>query len=146
MPGGESDGQGVNRRLFIKGIKWVSWASKNSRASSSKSRIQQQNLKKKKKKKVRHKTKQDKTREQTHKSEEKRTGKRPSVSQRHPVESIIHYRLHQVRHLPAPTLYAPSLALSHISLSHGYIEPIPLLTLAGLPATMTCEGWDCNEN
>lgn len=141
--GGESDSQeDVNRRLFIKGIKWVSWASKNSRASSSKSRIQQQNQKH-----VEHKTKQNKTRRDKRTNtwcEEKRTGKRPSVSQRYPVNQssiIVSTRCNTCPRLFSMLPLAPSL-----SLSHGYIEPMPLLTLAGLPATMTCEGWDCDDD
>jgi hypothetical protein len=63
--------------------------------------------------------------------------------------SITYYCPQQMQ-IPARIHALPPLVLcppSSLSLSpHGYIEAMPLLTLAGWPATMTCGGCDCVRN
>lgn len=78
-------------------------------------------------------------------SKEKELGNSPSpfpcVIPYNQISQINHHRLHQAQRTPPPAVTL----LSPLSppLSHEYIVAIPLLTLAGWPATMTCEGWDC---
>lgn len=140
--GEETDDRNVNKTaFFIKGIKWVSWASKNSRATV---RVKADPKTQKQKQKQKTET------IQKHMSDERELGTAlPVVSLHHPVQSINQ----SIIPLSSPPGATPARACSLSMLSrspslfsHAYMEAMPLLTLAGLPATMTCEGWDCGHD